>query len=80
MNNCFVQFQSIDFLIHHFRRITKETTKIHTSSNDGGTQTHIHTSTGGGSHDVRPAQGGGEVRVIVQPIQPVFYMPRQSKT
>jgi len=66
-------------ILSAIERITKETTKIHTSSNDVGTHTHIHTSTDGCSHDVRPAQGGGEVRVIVQPIQPVFYMPRQTE-
>jgi len=50
---------------------------------DGGTQTEIHPSTTPGEprieHERRPTSSG-EVRVIVQPIQPVFYMPRQSIT
>ena len=53
------------------------------TGHDGGTQTQIHPSTGYEDKkqiERRPtAGGGGEVRVIVQPIQPVFYMPRQSK-
>lgn len=79
MNNDFFNVHSIDLLIRHFRRITKDTSRTNTSSHEGGTQTLIRPSGEGGSHDIRHTQGGGEVRVIVQPIQPVFYMPRQSK-
>ena len=48
---------------------------------DGGTQTQIRPGT---NYDhkketERKTTGAGEVRVIVQPIQPVFYMPRQSR-
>jgi len=48
---------------------------------DGGTQTQIHPTTGGETRVIteRIHETAGEVRVIVQPIQPVFYMPRQSK-
>jgi len=47
---------------------------------DGGTQTQIHPSTGGETRIIETRhESAGEVRVIVQPIQPVFYMPRQSK-
>jgi hypothetical protein len=53
-------------------RITQGlSSKIHLIGTDGGTQTTrevIHTD-----------RGSGEVRVIVQPIQPVFYMPRQPE-
>ena len=52
------------------------------SGHDGGTQTEIRQSHGGYDNRREPERkaqaGGGEVRVIVQPIQPVFYMPRQS--
>ncbi|CAF1128515.1 unnamed protein product [Adineta steineri] len=43
---------------------------------DGGTQTQIHP--GESKVEERRPSGSGEVRVIVQPIQPVFYMPRQT--
>lgn len=46
---------------------------------EGGTQTQIHPSGGETRVIERVTQSQGEVRVIVQPIQPVFYMPRQSK-
>jgi hypothetical protein len=56
------------------------------TGHDGGTQTQIHPTTGYEDKKqierrtiVSGGGGGGEVRVIVQPIQPVFYMPRQSK-
>lgn len=64
-------------------RITQSTGGKYTfTSHEGGTQTQIRPSPheGGSTHEVRPApSGGGEVRVIVQPIQPVFYMPRQTE-
>ncbi len=55
-------------------------TKIQWTGHDGGTQTQIHP----GVYDDKKqtekrATTSGEVRVIVQPIQPVFYMPRQSR-
>ncbi len=54
--------------------------KIQWTGHDGGTQTQIHPSYEDKKEiERRPTGGGGEVRVIVQPIQPVFYMPRQSK-
>ncbi|UJR10461.1 hypothetical protein I4U23_014665 [Adineta vaga] len=43
---------------------------------DGGTQTQIHP--GESKVEEKRPSGSGEVRVIVQPIQPVFYMPRQT--
>jgi hypothetical protein len=54
--------------------------KVQWTGTDGGTQTQIHPSTGGfeAGKETRSSAGSGEVRVIVQPIQPVFYMPRQS--
>lgn len=52
--------------------------KIQWTGHDGGTQTQIHTSYDN-KKDTEKKTSGGEVRVIVQPIQPVFYMPRQSK-
>ncbi|CAF0827197.1 unnamed protein product [Rotaria sp. Silwood1] len=55
-------------------------TEIQWTGRDGGTQTQIHPSTGGETrieHE-RRQETTGEVRVIVQPIQPVFYMPRQT--
>lgn len=55
--------------------------KINWTGHDGGTQTQIHPTTGGGGgqrEERHRETGSGEVRVIVQPIQPVFYMPRQS--
>lgn len=55
-------------------------TEIQWTGRDGGTQTQIHPSTGGETriqHEKRH-ETTGEVRVIVQPIQPVFYMPRQT--
>ena len=54
-------------------------TKIQWVGTDGGTQTQINPSTGGAQVEKETRQTAGEVRVIVQPIQPVFYMPRQSK-
>ncbi len=54
--------------------------KIQWTGHDGGTQTQIHPSTGyEEKKETERRPTGGEVRVIVQPIQPVFYMPRQSK-
>lgn len=44
---------------------------------DGGTQTQIGPGESKVVEERRPT-GAGEVRVIVQPIQPVFYMPQQS--
>jgi hypothetical protein len=44
-----------------------------------GTQTQIHPTTTGETRIIETRHEAGEVRVIVQPIQPVFYMPRQSK-
>ena len=68
------------------RRITQSgvsSTKIQWTGHDGGTQTQIHPSTGYESktqEERKSAAGGSEdVRVIVQPIQPVFYMPHQGK-
>lgn len=52
--------------------------KIQWTGHDGGTQTQIH-QTFEDKKDIERRPTGGEVRVIVQPIQPVFYMPRQSK-
>ncbi|CAF1673365.1 unnamed protein product, partial [Rotaria sordida] len=54
-------------------------TEIQWTGRDGGTQTQIHPSTGGETRIERETrvETPGEVRVIVQPIQPVFYMPRQ---
>ena len=57
-------------------------TEIQWVGRDGGTQTQIHPSTAGEAqtkYEKRSETASGEVRVIVQPIQPVFYMPRQSK-
>jgi len=52
---------------------------VETQGRDGGTQTQIHPS-GGQTRIIETRhESAGEVRVIVQPIQPVFYMPRQSK-
>jgi hypothetical protein len=53
--------------------------RIQWTGHDGGTQTQIHPSFDEKKDIERRPTGGGEVRVIVQPIQPVFYMPRQSK-
>jgi len=54
--------------------------RIQWTGHDGGTQTQIHPSYEEKKEiERRTTVGGGEVRVIVQPIQPVFYMPRQSK-
>ena len=56
--------------------------KIQWTGHDGGTQTQINPSAGFDDKketEKRPSgSGNGEVRVIVQPIQPVFYMPRQG--
>lgn len=65
--------------VHLFRRIAK---RGGSGAHDGGTQTQIHQTTGGGDarrDQERRTDSSGEVRVIVQPIQPVFYMPRQGK-
>ncbi len=53
--------------------------RIQWTGHDGGTQTQIHPSYETKKEVERRPTGAGEVRVIVQPIQPVFYMPRQSK-
>ncbi|CAF0760990.1 unnamed protein product [Rotaria sp. Silwood1] len=45
--------------------------KIHLIGTDGGNQTQPIREI------IERERGSGEVRVIVQPIQPVFYMPRQ---
>ncbi|CAF2389538.1 unnamed protein product [Rotaria sp. Silwood2] len=61
-------------------RASSGSTEIQWTGRDGGTQTQIHPSTGGETrieHEKRH-ETAGEVRVIVQPIQPVFYMPRQT--
>lgn len=53
--------------------------KVQWTGHDGGTQTQIHPSAVVENKEVeRRVTGSGEVRVIVQPIQPVFYMPRQG--
>lgn len=55
------------------------------TAQDGGTQTLMQRTSGGSivergrSPERRHESSTGEVRVIVQPIQPVFYMPRQSR-
>jgi hypothetical protein len=59
-------------------------TKMQWTGHDGGTQTEIRSTHGGdqertGTERKTVSNGAGEVRVIVQPIQPVFYMPRQGK-
>ncbi|CAF1323972.1 unnamed protein product [Adineta steineri] len=58
--------------------------KIQWTGHDGGTQTQINPTTGFDDKretERRPtSSSAGEVRVIVQPIQPVFYMPRQGET
>ncbi|CAF2175216.1 unnamed protein product [Rotaria magnacalcarata] len=56
--------------------------KPNTGGQSGGTQTSIHTiyPNEKEKEKIQPHScGGGEVRVIVQPIQPVFYMPRQTE-
>lgn len=57
------------------------TVDIQPSKGDGGTQTQLRPSTEETrtKTERRHETTSGEVRVIVQPIQPVFYMPRQSK-
>lgn len=69
--------------IHISRRIvrTGDTSgaKINWTGHDGGTQTVRRESVEVERKTTTSGGGGGEVRVIVQPIQPVFYMPRQSK-
>ena len=65
-----------------YRRIVQSggpNTKIQWTGHDGGTQTQIHPGYEEKKETERRPTGAGEVRVIVQPIQPVFYMPRQSK-
>lgn len=55
--------------------------KIQWTGHDGGTQTQINPSVDvRGKTEVERRTTGGEVRVVVQPIQPVFYMPRQGET
>lgn len=54
---------------------------VHTNSHNRDTQTQLTPTPGNEPRtpNIRPSEpGSGEVRVIVQPVQPVFYMPRQS--
>lgn len=52
--------------------------KIQWTGHDGGTQTQIHQGVAYDHKRDVDRKTAGEVRVIVQPIQPVFYMPQQS--
>ncbi|CAF3482738.1 unnamed protein product [Rotaria socialis] len=56
--------------------------KSNTGGQSGGTQTSIDPNYSKQKEKEvihHHSGGGGEVRVIVQPIQPVFYMPRQTE-
>ncbi|CAF2010830.1 unnamed protein product [Rotaria magnacalcarata] len=56
-------------------------TDIQPTGRDGGTQTQLPPTSD--EPPIRPGKpqqfNTGEVRVIVQPVQPVFYMPRQTE-
>jgi hypothetical protein len=67
-------------LIKIYRRIPRGgPSEMPSAGRDGGTQTQIHPTGPVESRVEHVRHEAGEVRVIVQPIQPVFYMPRQSK-
>lgn len=79
-SNVFVAFENLFIRIKLSRRMGQGSgTKIQWTGHDGGTQTQIHPSTGYDNRREVEKKGAGEVRVIVQPIQPVFYMPQPSK-
>ena len=57
------------FFRGNYRRAGSREGPSNTTHTQGGQTTIIE----------KVKESAGEVRVIVQPIQPVFYMPRQSK-
>jgi hypothetical protein len=80
----FLYFKYFLFLSKLYRRMVQNSgsgAKIQWTGHDGGTQTQIHPGVGyeEKKETERRPTASGEVRVIVQPIQPVFYMPRQSR-
>lgn len=78
-SNVVAMMKNILILMKLFRRMGPSG-RTHSSGHDGGTQTQIHPGVNyDNKREAERKTGAGEVRVIVQPIQPVFYMPRQSK-
>ena len=69
----------IDSFLFYSRRIVHRgsSSTIKPGGHENGSQTHIQRPRSPDRPSGQPSGGNGEVRVIVQPIQPVFYMPRQ---
>lgn len=82
-SNVFAIVGNFLILTKLFRRMGSNSgsgAKTQWTGHDGGTQTQIRPGAdySNKKETERRTTGAGEVRVIVQPIQPVFYMPRQS--